>query len=40
MGRLRQTVPAGTMGDVDNDGHITTQDVRMCTLQCTNAGCR
>ncbi len=40
MGRLRQTVPAGTRGDVDNDGHITTQDVRMCTLQCTNAGCR
>ncbi|NOT85426.1 MAG: hypothetical protein HOP02_11745 [Methylococcaceae bacterium] len=33
MGRLRSTVPVGTLGDVNGDGRITTQDARSCALQ-------
>jgi hypothetical protein len=36
---LRFTVDAGTYGDINNDGHITSQDTRGCALQCTQAGC-
>jgi hypothetical protein len=36
---LRSTVDAGTYGDIDNDGRITSQDTRGCALRCTLARC-
>ncbi|MFA5983750.1 MAG: nidogen-like domain-containing protein [Methylococcaceae bacterium] len=36
---LRSTVPAGTLGDINGDGRITTQDTRGCVLQCTLPAC-
>jgi hypothetical protein len=38
-GRLRSTVAVGTMGDINSDGKITTQDTRGCSLQCTLPNC-
>lgn len=33
------TVAPGGVGDPNFDGKVTINDVRACTLQCTNAGC-
>jgi hypothetical protein len=38
-GTLRSTVDAGTDGDINGDGRITSQDLRGCSLQCSLAGC-
>lgn len=32
-------VTPGSAGDVTNDGYITMNDVRVCTLLCTNPRC-
>ncbi len=38
-GSLRSTVDAGTHGDINADGRITSQDIRGCSLQCSLSGC-